>query len=688
MLAAVLMQGIFEPVTLTTILLHMTKTFRHLLLSVIACGLAAGVSKTKSQEPASRVTPDVASGAERRTSDGERGSPGDGDARQRGPGRPMMQKLKLVEKFDKDGDERLDAEERKAAREYLAKERAEGRLGRFPGGGPGRGPGGPAQGTGAPGADGERRQDPARPEPGRDGRPESATPFGGPGGGGPPFGSRRNQVPAQPGRKLRPADVTSYAAKPLYDPQTLRTLFFEFENADWEKELADFHNTDVEVPAELRVDRKTYKDVGIHFRGMSSFMMVGEGYKRSFAVSLDFTHEKHDLKGYKSLDLLNSHEDPSFMRAVLYYQIAREYLPAPKANFVRVVINGESWGIYVNKESFNKDFVQEWYGTKKGVRWKVPGSPMGRGGLEYLGEDVEAYKSRYELKSKDDAKAWRDLIKLSRVLNETPADQLVEKLSPILDIDGALRFLALDNALINNDGYWIRASDYSIYEDESGQFHIIPHDANETFSLPGGPGFPGGGRGGPGVGRFVQRRGPAGAGDSAPGAATPESKDDRPAESKDSVRPAPEPGPGPENGSGRPQIKGVDLDPLVSANDPTKPLLSKLLAVPALRERYLGYMRDIAEKWLDWEKLGPVAKAYAALIEEDVKADTRNLESTEAFDRSVEGSSERGQTERGPGREISLKTFAEQRRAYLLGYPAIKALGATASAPTPRRPCP
>ena len=52
-------------------------------------------------------------------------------------------------------------------------------------------------------------------------------------------------------------------------------------------------------------------------------------------------------------------------------------------------------------------------------------------------------------------------------------------------------------------------------------------------------------------------------------------------------------------------MKGVELDPLVMANDPNKPLISKLLAVPSLRTRYLGYIRDIAEKWLDWKKLGP-----------------------------------------------------------------------------------
>ena len=72
--------------------------------------------------------------------------------------------------------------------------------------------------------------------------------------------------------------------------------------------------------------------------------------------------------------------------------------------------------------------------------------------------------------------------------------KLEAALAPILDVDGALRFLALDNALINNDGYWTRASDYSLYQDVNGNFHVIPHDFNETVNETEGRGFGGGGR--------------------------------------------------------------------------------------------------------------------------------------------------------------------------------------------------
>ena len=115
-----------------------------------------------------------------------------------------------------------------------------------------------------------------------------------------------------------------------------------------------------------------------------------------------------------------------------------------------------------------------------------------------------------------------------------------------------------------------------------------------------------------------------------------------------------------------PRVDGVKLDPLVAAKDDSKPLISKLLAVPAFKERYLSYVRDIADKHLDWAKLGPISERYQKLIEPAVREETRALDTTEAFENSLEKDAEgRG----GFGRiSIGLKNFADQRREYLLNY--------------------
>lgn len=113
---------------------------------------------------------------------------------------------------------------------------------------------------------------------------------------------------------------------------------------------------------------------------------------------------------------------------------------------------------------------------------------------------------------------------------------------------------------------------------------------------------------------------------------------------------------------------------MAGSQDPNKALLSKMLASPELRARYLAYVRDITREWLDWNKIGPMARKYQALIADDIAADGRKLESTEAFQKAVD---QETKSEGGPfgGRtKMSLKDFVEKRRAYLLNHPDILAL--------------
>ncbi|MBL9199295.1 MAG: CotH kinase family protein [Opitutaceae bacterium] len=506
----------------------------------------------------------------------------------------MGQETKLVAQFDRNGDKRLNDEERAAAREHHKAARAS---------------------------------------------------RGGPGGRGGFGGRGPSREPGSPGVQLAAADVRAYGTEPLYDPTVLRTLFLEFKNPEWEPELDDFYRTDVDVPATLTVDGKVYRDVGAGFRGASSYMMVPRGSKRSLNLTLDYAHKDQNLLGYRTLNLLNSNDDPSFSRAALYSRVAQDYLPTPKVNFARVVINGENWGVYASAEQFNKDFLQSRFGSDKGARWKVPGSPGGRGGLAYLGDDIAAYKRTYEIKSKDDDASWWKLIRVTKALEETAPEKLEDTLAPLLDVDGALRFLALDTTFANGDGFWTRTSDYSIGEDKQGRLHLIPHDMNETFSFGGGPG----GRG----------RGPGGPGGPPPGFG-PGGPDGR-------GGPPPGFGPGGPGGGRGPGGfgfggGGVQLDPLAVAKNPNAVIAQKLLAVPVLRTRYLGYVRKMAETWLDWKKLGPVARAYHELIDADVKRDTRKLFTYDAFKSGLEEDAR------------SLKSFADQRRAFLLGHDEIKNL--------------
>ncbi len=410
-----------------------------------------------------------------------------------------------------------------------------------------------------------------------------------------PMRAQRLPPTGSTGPRVSPRDVPKTPASvDLYAPDALRTLFLTFDHDDWERELADFWHTDVEVPATLQVDGKTYRDVGVSFRGNNSFHMVPDGMKRSFSINLD-AWRKQDLLGHTTLNLLNANQDPTFLRSVLYLDVARTYMPAPKANFVRVVVNGELWGVYVNQQTFSKQLLTEQFGTSSGTRWKSPNNSFG-GGFNYLGDSIAPYHRWYEMKGKDDTVAWRALVNTTRILNTTPLESLEAALASHMDVDEVLRFLALDLALVNGDGYWNDGSDFSVLRNAGGRFQMLPHDANEAFRARG---------------------------------------------------------------------TGASPDPLVALADTNKALRSRLLQVPALRTRYLRYVGEIAERWLDWSVLGPKVEQYVRLIESGVARDTRKHSPTEAFRTGIFGAPG------GPVSAATIKGFAELRRAALLGHPAV-----------------
>ena len=468
------------------------------------------------------------------------GPPGDRGRRGRGGSR-RGQRVELIPKFDKDGDGILDKAERSAAREFVLKQRESGGGERGSRGGRPTGPGG------------DRGGRPGRPDGGRGSRPEEEP---------------RDFSKAE---HLSPGNEEA-SKKKLYHEGTLRTLFITFKDDEWMEEMEAFYRTDVAVPADLIVDGKLYKDIGLKYRGNSSYRSVSPDLKRSMNLYLDHKHGDQKLLGYKTLNLLNSNSDPTFMREVIYSHVARDYIPAFKGNFIKVVINGESWGIYSHIQQFNKDFLEDNFGTRGGVRWKIGAGGGGRGNLGYPGDRKEDYGG-YQLRTDGADDAWKKLAEFTKFLDETPPEKLAAALNERLDIDSALWSLALE-CVFQDEGYFTRGSDYNLYLDPNERFHLLQHDGNEVMSIPGGPGMPSG-------------------------------------------------------------MRGPEMEPFYNADNPERPLMFKLFQVPELKARYRHHLKTITEEWITWDKIGPLVDEYAALIRDEVKKDVRKHSSLEAFEKGL-----------------------------------------------------
>ena len=229
---------------------------------------------------------------------------------------------------------------------------------------------------------------------------------------------------------------------------------------------------------------------------------------------------------------------------------------------MRVVINGENWGIYTNQEQFNKDFLRQWFGDANGARWKVPPNFSGGSGLMYLGDDLAQYKQNYLIKSADNDADWRKLVELCRACKRRRRNKREAEFDKLMNVDEMLWFLAVDNVLIDSDGYFSRASDYTLVSRHALQpvLHVLARQQRDPAGSPEGPG--------PGV-----PGGPGGPGGWRPG------------------------GPGGPGGGGQ-------MDPLSQVGSSNRPLFTALLANPHWKARYLAHVRTIAETVAGLEHAG------------------------------------------------------------------------------------
>lgn len=279
--------------------------------------------------------------------------------------------------------------------------------------------------------------------------------------------------------------------KPLtgfYDQSSVKKVELTFAQADYWQQLTNNYASKTNILANLTYEGKVYPNVGVRFRGNTSYQRV-TGQKKSFSIELDFQDPTQDLKGYKTLHFNNAFEDPSMIREVLYLNFNRRHIPAAKANFIQLIINGQNWGEYPNIQVLNGAFMEEWFLSKDGTRWRAERSAGGAGGggfgagtstLNFLGTDTALYKPNYTLKQANKANVWQDLVNACQALN-TPVEADLKK---VFDTDRALWFVAHEIIFGDDDSYVNKGGqDYYVFWDkETNRVTPIEYDGNSAFN--------------------------------------------------------------------------------------------------------------------------------------------------------------------------------------------------------------
>ena len=367
------------------------------------------------------------------------------------------------------------------------------------------------------------------------------------------------------GRRLTTGNKPS---EKIYDESTVQRIDLQFSQTDYWQQMTTNYASKTDIPATLSYNGKTYPNVGVRFRGNTSYQRVTT-QKKSFSITLDYRDSTQDVNGYETLHLNNAFEDHSQMREVLYLGFNRRHIPAAKGNFVNLYINNENWGLYSNVQVLNGQFMDEWFLSNNGTRWRAersgggapgPGGGFGAGtsSLNFLGTDPATYKTNYTLKHSEKTDPWADLIAACSALNNPIENQLKK----VFDTDRALWFIAHEIMFGDDDSYVNKGGmDYYVFWDEVTQ-RIVPieYDGNSAFNS-----------------------------------------------------------------------LGANWSPFLKETDVKFVLMNKLFAVPALRQRYLAHFRTMIEENLDETFFNNKIDHHYNLIESYLKNDPKKLYTYEQF---------------------------------------------------------
>lgn len=282
--------------------------------------------------------------------------------------------------------------------------------------------------------------------------------------------------------------LCSYA-QDIYDPKKITEIKLYFKNPKWKQTLDSLKDDKQEerLPADMVLNGVKYPGVGVRYKGNSSYANARKSGQVKLPLNIKVNHTDRLKKlpgGYTTLKLSNGFRDPSMIREVLAYEIARNYMPAPKANFAKVFVNDELLGIYTNAESIEGPFLDRFFGDHDGSmikadpNWAMSKPPKcpdsDKCSLNYLGEDTLCYRYLYEYNT---PQAALDLIKFTRTLQQAP-----KEVPQMIDVDQALWLLAFNNVMLNLDSYiGAFSQNYYLYLDSLGGFHPLIWDLNLAF---------------------------------------------------------------------------------------------------------------------------------------------------------------------------------------------------------------
>lgn len=285
-----------------------------------------------------------------------------------------------------------------------------------------------------------------------------------------------------------------------------------------------------------------------------------DAHKKSFNLKFNEFVDGQRYQGVKEINLVGSHNDPTMARQKLYYDVWNSFgYPKRRTSFVKLYINNSYYGLYTNLEEMDDVFCEDQFGHSSGALFKcIWGADLTSKGTTGSSYKFGSPERVYQLKTNKSRDNYDDLAELISVINQN---------LPTADWTRAIEQVLDVDGFLRAYALDVLAGHWDNHAFNQNNFYLYRDPLTHRFSW------------------------------------IPYDTD---------------------NTFGINWISGYDWatrDVLYWHSSP-RPLVSKLLAVPAYREKYKGYIRYLLDHQLHPDTLAPKVLAMRSLIAPAAQADT------------------------------------------------------------------
>lgn len=258
-------------------------------------------------------------------------------------------------------------------------------------------------------------------------------------------------------------------ADALFSPSVLNTIEFEIPDSTWQHFLANVEKKEYYVCA-VSINGEKFEKVAIRTKGASSLddvkIMGSDRY--SFMLSLNKYKKGQKYHGLSKLSLNNNIWDATQMKDAVVYDMCRYIsLPAPLANYAKVMLNGKYFGCYLLVEPVAKNFCDRNYPDEVSNIYK----PFHN--LAYTGENMDDYAE-----IRNFAKVNGDDRSMRRVVNALKSVDIGTDVESHVDVDNVMKYMALQTIAVNFDCMTGKNTQNYFLKESGGIISLIPWDYN------------------------------------------------------------------------------------------------------------------------------------------------------------------------------------------------------------------